>query len=249
MGNFKCGLVSISFRNHTSEELVKAVSEAGLDAIEWGSDVHAPYADIEKLENIVNLQKEYNVECSSYGTYFYLGRDDIALLPEYIKAAKILGTDILRLWCGVKGSESYTDEEKEELFEICRKASKIAEKENVRFCMECHAGTYPDTPESAVELMKAVNSPNFKMFWQPNQHQSVEYNEDFAKKVLPFAENVHVFYWEGIERFPLEKGKEDWRKYLDILGGKRYLLLEFLYDDKLTSLKGEGKTLLEIAGR
>ena len=42
---YKCGLVSVSFRNNTVEEIVKAVKYAGLSCIEWGSDVHAKNTD------------------------------------------------------------------------------------------------------------------------------------------------------------------------------------------------------------
>ena len=47
-----------------------------------------------------------------------------------VKAAKILGTDIVRIWCGGKNSEDFTEQEKNELFEEGRKAAKIAEAES-----------------------------------------------------------------------------------------------------------------------
>ena len=99
---FRSGLVSISFRSLSPEEIVALCREAGLCAIEWGSDVHAPYNDPQKLNRIVALQKESGIVCSSYGTYFKLGVHDTEELHGYIAAAKLLGTDILRLWCGDK---------------------------------------------------------------------------------------------------------------------------------------------------
>ena len=39
---YHAGLVSISFRENSPEEIVKACVAAGLRYIEWGSDVHAP---------------------------------------------------------------------------------------------------------------------------------------------------------------------------------------------------------------
>ncbi len=249
MNNFKLGLVSVSFREHSTDELVKAVSDAGLDCIEWGSDVHAPYNDPDALAHIVKLQKEYGITCSSYGTYFRFQKTDISELPAYIAAAKALGTNILRLWCGVKGSESYNEDEvgKKELFDLCRKAADIAEKENVYLCMECHSRTYTDSPESTVELMKAINSSHFCMFWQPNQNRDVDYNIDFARTIEPYTKNLHVFHWEGSNKFPLSKGASDWQKYIGIFNDNRALLLEFLYDDKLSSLSSEAATLKEIA--
>ena len=41
---YSSGLVSISFRSHTPDEILRAAAESGLTQIEWGSDVHAPRA-------------------------------------------------------------------------------------------------------------------------------------------------------------------------------------------------------------
>lgn len=246
---YHLGLVSISFRAHTPEELLQAVKEAGLTCIEWGSDVHAPKDDLENLENLVKLQASYGITCSSYGSYFKVGRDPLEELPDYIKAAKILGTDIIRLWCGGKNSEDYTEEEKEALFETCRQAAKIAEAEGVIFCMECHNNTYTNRKEGALELMKAVDSPAFRMYWQPNQFRTQEENIAYAELLSEYITHLHVFHWEGHERFPLRDGVEKWLPYLEKLEGDRALLLEFMPDDKLTSLGEEAKALAEIAER
>ena len=53
--NNKLGLVSISFRKNTVEEIFEAVKGAGLSCIEWGSDVHAPYNDSQKLQKSIYL--------------------------------------------------------------------------------------------------------------------------------------------------------------------------------------------------
>ena len=44
---FVTGLVSISFRGLTVDEIIRHVAEEGLDAIEWGGDVHAPAGNID----------------------------------------------------------------------------------------------------------------------------------------------------------------------------------------------------------
>ena len=67
------GVVSVSFRDKSEEEILSAARAAGLSFIEWGSDVHAPCNDIEKLKRISELQGAYGISCSSYGTYFRLG--------------------------------------------------------------------------------------------------------------------------------------------------------------------------------
>ena len=109
--NYKLGLVSVSFRQHSPKEILEAAKAADLSCIEWGSDVHAPCRDIDRLREIAELQREYGIKCSSYGTHFRLGETPIDELESYITAAKILGTDILRLWCGRKCGKDMSTEE------------------------------------------------------------------------------------------------------------------------------------------
>lgn len=244
---YKLGLVSISFRNIDVEAIIKYAKDAGLSCIEWGSDVHAPNDDVKKLDKIVELQNRYGIKCCSYGTYFRLGKNDITQLQSYIDAAKALGTDILRLWCGDKNSEDYTSEEKTALFEECKAAADIAKKNGVVLCMECHNNTYTNTKEAAFELMHAVNSEHFRMYWQPNQFRSEAENTEYAKLISPYTENIHVFNWKGDEKFPLCEAKEVWRKYLTCFKSNKTLLLEFMPDGKIESLKKEAATLKEIA--
>ncbi|MBE6892207.1 MAG: sugar phosphate isomerase/epimerase [Ruminococcaceae bacterium] len=243
---YKTGLVSISFRSLSVEELVNKVKDAGLEYIEWGSDVHAPKDDIKKLEMIAKLQEETGIKCSSYGTYFRFMKDDPEELRGYIKAAKILGTDILRLWCGTKGSKDMTDEDLENLYKDAEKAAKIAEENGVKLCMECHNDTLTDWKEPALALMQRVNSPAFRMYWQPNQHRTLEENIAYAKMLAPYTEHLHVFNWAGDKRFPLIDGVETWKTYLKEFSDDKYLLLEFMPDDKIETLPTEANALREI---
>lgn len=242
--NYNFGLCSVSFRKHSPEEILRAMKEAGLSVIEWGSDVHCPP---EKADEIAALQRRHGIKCSSYGTYFRLGITPLEELERYIAAAKILGTDILRLWCGKKDSEDFTDEEKEALFADCKAAAKLAESHNVTLCLECHHRTYTNRKESALELMQAVDSPHFRMYWQPNQFRTEEENLACAQLLSPYAEHLHVFNWKGDEKYPLLGAKEIWKAYLSCFRGDRTLLLEFMPDDQIESLKRETEALKEIA--
>lgn len=246
---YKLGLVSISFRKHSPLEIILAAKKAGLECIEWGSDVHAPYNDTEKLNSIAALQKEHGIYCSSYGTYFRLGVSEIEELPQYITAAKTLGTDILRLWCGDKAYAEYTEEEKKLLFAECKKSAEIAESKNVTLCMECHNHTFTDEIEAALELMKAVDSPYFRMYWQPNQFKTVQQNMNYAENISEYTRHIHVFNWSDDERYPLEESIEIWQKYLDKFKGERALLLEFMPDDDINSLSREANSLRKITNK
>lgn len=248
---YQLGLVSISFRPVTPETLIEAVKAAGLSCIEWGSDVHAPCGDEARLKEIARLQAAAGIRCCSYGTYFRLGKDDPAEFPQYIRAAKLLGTDILRLWCGTKGSEDYTEEELEALYADCRKVAAMAEAEGVQLCMECHNGTVTDRKEGALALMRAVDSPAFGMYWQPNQLRTVEENLAYAALLAPWTRHVHVFNWDcpnggSLEKYPLAQAVDTWKAYLEKLPGDRALLLEFMPDNRLESLSAEAAALKTI---
>ena len=249
---YRLGLVSISFRQHTPREILETMKQAGLTCIEWGSDVHAPRRDKERLREIVTLQKEYGIDCASYGTYFRLGETPMEELPDYIAAAKILGTNIIRLWCGNKCGADMTDEEWASLLAVCREAARIAEENEVVFCMESHHSTLTERMEDSLTLMREINSPYFRLYWQPFQWLEAEENLPIAQNIGPFTEIVHVFQWKKPKldptRFSLYEGAEEWRSYLRAIPAPRTLLLEFMPDDQLSTLPTEAEALRTIIG-
>lgn len=245
---YQAGLVSVSFRKLSPKEVIDAAKAAGLKCIEWGSDVHAPCTDIARLEEIAQLQKEAGLSCSSYGTYYYVGKDATEDIHAYIKAAKILGTNILRLWCGTKSSVEYTAEELEAVYAQGRELAKIAEAEGVTLCMECHGWSLTDEAQSALAMMQAVDSPAFQMYYQPSQYRTLEENLEYARMLAPYVHHLHVFNWEGDKQFPLKDGLDLWRAYLSCFEGPRTLLLEFMPDHRVESLPTEANALFELIG-
>ena len=248
MNEYRLGLVSVSFRRHSPEEIVKAARAAGLTCIEWGSDIHAPCRDTARLFEIVRLQKEYGMICSSYGTYFRLGVTPLAELSDYISAAKILGTNILRVWGGTKKGADMTPEELASFTDTCQKAAAMAEEAGVILCMECHMLSVTETTDYGVALLEAVNSPHFRMYWQPFQWLDTAGSLDVAKTYAPFVQHIHVFNWRGPKKLSLSEAVEDWRAYLSVLPPPRALLLEFMPDDRMETLLAEAEALRQIIG-
>jgi len=244
---FKTGVVSVSFRQLSVDEVIRYTKEAGLSYIEWGSDVHAPYDDPERLAYIAKAQAEAGIVCPSYGTYFKLGVDDVELLHGYSQAARTLGTDILRLWCGNKNYTELTAEEREFMISECKKAAKIAEEEGVTLCMECHQKSFTNVLEGALDLMRSVDSKAFRMYWQPSTKEGVEYNLEYARGIKDYVDTIHVFYYKDGKKARLEEGVSDWEQYLAVFDGDEKLLLEFMPDGSPESLKGEAETLNRLA--
>ncbi len=245
---YSLGLVSVSFRKHTPKQILEAAKKAGLSFMEWGSDVHAPYNDSPRLYEIAEMQKEYGIACSSYGTYFRLGETPIEELDGYIAAAKILGTDVLRLWCGTKSGKDHSQPEKQDLIMHCWKAAQIAEKAGVTLCMECHKKTYTQSLSDAIALMREIDSAHFRMYWQPFQWQTEAENLAYAESIAPYTRHIHVFQWKGEKRYSLCEGIGEWQHYLRKFETPRTLLLEFMPDNRIESLFTEAQALKTIIG-
>lgn len=242
------GLVSVSFRAKEPREILRAMQGAGLAQIEWGSDIHAPCHDLARIDGLAALQREFCITCSSYGTYFRLGQTPVTELEPYILAAKRLGTNVLRVWCGTKSGADMTKDEVTSLLSDCRAAAALAEAHGVTICTECHLRTFTERPEDALTLMRAVDSPHFRTYWQPFQTRTVEQNLAYLRALAPYVTHLHVFQWKGADRFPLADGIAEWQAYLALLDPPHTLLLEFMPDDRLETLAREADALRQMIG-
>lgn len=241
-----CGLVSISFRQHSVEEIIKAAKNAGLSYIEWGSDVHVPQGDAEKAIAVKEMMEQAGLKTSSYGSYYKLGQNQ-DILP-FLETAKLLGTDIIRVWAGTKGSALTSEEERKALTSEAKEISKKASKFGIKIDFEYHPNTLTDDADSAVRLIKEVDEPNCGIYWQPNYQLTEEANLAAAQKVLPYVDVLHVFYWSSdYKRLFMEQGKDEVLKYLKVFKDKDvYKLLEFVPEDKIEYLPKEAEVLFEL---
>ena len=83
------------------------------------------------------------------------------------------------------------------------------------------------------------------MYWQPNQFKSEGYNIKAASALADITRNIHVFHWDSeYKKYPLKEGTEIWKKYLSCFGGSHTLILEFMHDDRIESLKETAATLI-----
>ncbi len=239
-------MVSISYRELDFEDVLRIMSDAGLKYVEWGSNAQAPQNDIQKLQLIAEAQAKYGIQCCSYGTYFYLGITPIEELPDYIRAAKMLGTNILRLWAGKKTKDMCSQQEKDLLFNQCKLAAKIAEAAGVTLCLECHRNSYTETAQGAFELMQVVDSEAFRMYWQPDPYVSVEENIAYARLIQPYTVHLHAFHIKRSTSYPLAEGAEEWKLYLKEFTGDHLALLETLPDQRPETLQREADSLRSI---
>ncbi|MBN2558517.1 MAG: TIM barrel protein [Clostridia bacterium] len=249
----KTGLVSISFRKLEAFEIIDMTAKAGLDAIEWGGDIHVPHGDRKTAEYVHEKCMEKQILCPSYGSYYKVG-EYITPVAEFMKAldcASILESKIIRVWAGVKGSAEadpeYRDIITEELGLLC----DLAGKREIGIGLEYHAGTLTDDAGSAKTLIESAGRKNLSTYWQPPVGRSLVDNLYDIWLLGEYISNIHVFTWRGRERLELAAGIGDWIEYAGVLDGykSRFMMLEFIKDDSIEGFYRDADTLREIPGK
>jgi len=244
------GLVSITFRKLSAEEIIELVRHAGLKSVEWGGDIHVPHGDLARAKDVRRQTEEAGLEVAAYGSYYRLGKSAKEGLDfdEVLGSAVALGAPRIRIWPGAKPSAEADEAYRRE---IADEANRIAEKAagaGVGIAYEYHANTLTDTNESAQDLLARTDHSNITTLWQPPNGKSPEYCLEGLNAVLPRLSNVHVFHWgpSSKDRNLLEAGTERWKPYLEALrstGRDHHLLLEFVKDDSPENFLADAATL------
>lgn len=234
----KTGLVSVTFRELLPREIVELCQRAGVDAIEWGGDIHVPHGDLAKAKEVAELTKSGGLEVASYGSYYrvYESVKDGLSFDTVLKTAQTLGAPTIRVWAGAKGSAhadaAYRKAVADDLNDICQKAAAVG----IGISLEFHGNTLTDDLNCTLDLLKAVNQPNLKTLWQPSIEMSFDRQKEALLGVLPWLNYFHVFTWtrgdaNDIVRHPLKEGAESWQSFFRICK-PAYALIEFVDGDK-----------------
>ncbi len=140
---FKLGLVSISFRSLSVEELIRLVEEAGLQGIEWGGDAHVPHGDLAAAGRIRRLCEEAALEISAYGSYYKYG-DCLTPKgkgPEFesvLDSAEALGTSMIRVWAGETGSKESSEDWFNRVVARTQEIAELSAKRGISIGFEFH---------------------------------------------------------------------------------------------------------------
>lgn len=253
---FENGLVSVSFRGLSPEEIIEHTARAGLSCIEWGSDVHLPPADIERARKVAEQTSAAGLRVSSYGAYFRIGVTPVEQFADLLAAASAIGAPLVRVWAYDRCLAECGGELWDHLVESARMIADMAAKKGIKVCLECHNHTLTEDYHTALRFLQAVGHPALRMYWQPNEHRDHAYNLEAAKALAPYTECIHVFHWDARGHYPLADGMREWEAYLsvfrELLPDKPLpLLLEFMPDNRVESLPTEAETLkklIEVVG-
>lgn len=234
----KTGLVSVTFRQKSIEEIVKLAQKAGLFAIEWGGDVHVPHGDLESAKSACRLTKESGLITASYGSYYRAGtKMDFSPVLE---TALNLQAPNIRVWAFNKGAAETAPFEREETVNDLQECVNLAKKHGITVSCEFHAGTLTDSAEGALKLLSEIEG--LKTYWQPQTSLSIIERKQGLEAVLPYITNIHVFNWTKKERLLLEEAKDEWKNYFGLVQDG-FALLEFVKDDSEKSFFSDANTL------
>lgn len=246
------GLVSVTFRDKTKEHIAQLCVKAGLDAIEWGGDIHVPHGDIESAKQARALTEANGLITTCYGSYFRLLRDSVSDFESIVQTAVALNAPKIRVWCGNVCAEQCSCDDRKRLFSDCKSILETANEYGVGVHFECHRDSFTQTKEGASELFGHFRALGLLGHWQPNPNISFEENIEYIDS-LPSVCSAHVFEWEekaGVPRImhPLSHGYDVWKAYVTALEGKALngrleLMLEFVNEGSEESFFLDASTL------
>ena len=247
------GLVSITFRQLTPQQIVELCCKNQLQVIEWGGDVHVPHGDIETATQVGRLTREQGLDVTAYGSYYRLavspadGLDFSAVLAS----AVALETKAIRVWAGNRGSADSDASWREKVVQDALRCADLAAEKGITICYEFHGGTLTDTLESTCDLLAATEHPFIKTLWQPPHSRPLEECLAGLRTLAPRLQHVHGFHWwpDPAHRQPLRAGEERWKAYvaeLRALGIDANILLEFVAGDSPEALTDDALFLNEI---
>lgn len=249
----KCGLCSVTFRGKSVEEVLALVKHAGLESIEWGGDVHVPPdLDPQRVREIRARTEDAGVTIASYGSYFHIiegSSHNTHSWTQTMDVAELLGTSTLRLWCGGGDSCQADDALFREAADRAIEVAEAADKRHLTLAFEYHRGGLTDTAESTFKLLRCVDRPNLKTYYQTDGAPTSEAAVEDLKMLLPHLANLHCFYYPDGQRCLLEEGRDFWTpivQYLKEAGHACHLLLEFVKDDAEESFLRDAAALREL---
>lgn len=270
------GLCSVTFRALGVPEVARRARDAGLAAVEWGTDVHVPLGEPAAQDAVRAEAAAGGPAVASLGTYLRfdtpVGRATPAAAttaaaapptsvpPEpvpddgaaVLAAARRTGAPRVRVWAGSTGSADAPRATRDAvvggLRDLADAAADLAP--GLVIGLELHDGTLADGEEAAARLLDEVDRPAVGSYWQPGVGVPDEHALAGLRLLAHRVVAVHAFsWWPAYERLPLAARAPLWRGVLALLhdrGRPTDVLLEFVPDDDPDVLPREAAALRDL---
>jgi len=247
----RAGAASVTFRDLAPTEIIDLAGRAGLEAVEWGGDVHVPHGDVQRAREVAAMTREAGLEIASYGSYYRTGcrGGGHPTFDVVLETALALDAPLIRVWAGDRGAADATPDWWATVAEDTRRIADLAAGAGLRIAFEFHGHSLTDTAESAERLMRMTAQANVSSYWQLDPSLSPESRLEGLARVAPWLSNLHVFYYHDGRQTALAHGADEWRGYLRHAleqGGDRYALLEFVEDGQPENLLRDAAALHDL---
>ncbi len=245
------GLVSITFRQLSPEDIVARCAGCGLAGIEWGGDVHVPHGDLEAAKRVRTLSEEAGLQVAAYGSYYRAGEPGDLDFQAVLDSAAALGAPLIRVWAGKRSpadaDEAYVAGVVEDLVRI----TEAARGQGIEIGLEYHRYTLTETRAMVQHLLRELPADGPRFLWQPSVGWSFEERCASLAELDGRLANLHVFEWQPDfqNRHPLADGHHQWPAYFRqalAQPGDRYALLEFVVDNNPEVLAADARALLDF---
>lgn len=249
------GMCSVTLRALAIDEVAGLAGDAGLQAIEWGADVHVPPGDAAAVRAAVRAAARNGLSATSYGSYLQPTADD-AEIALVLDTALDLGAPTVRVWTPFGELPDCPADVWAARRDGLARIAAAANARGLQIGVEFHGWTLTHTAASANRLLDEINATNLWSYWQPVYWEEQLLDDATAqlaelRAVLPRLAHLHVYWWRGRSRFPLEQGAHVWPEALATAAaspwshGPRAALLEFVPDDDPSLVRREAAQLID----
>ena len=234
------GLLSVTFRSLPFERIIELTSEAELDGIEWGGDVHVPPGELKLAERIGQATRKAGLINFSYGSYWRADCEP----DKIVETAAALGVQWIRIWAGTLSSAACPPEIRHRTAEYIRQLCRHAG--GMQIAAEKHRNTLTDEAASAARLLDEVAEDNFFCYFQ--QESNCDNRKELAGLPGERIRAVHVQYCVNRQRMPLKNGFGEWNELLARIPENVPALLEFVRDGSVEQYHEDARVLKQLTG-
>jgi sugar phosphate isomerase/epimerase len=250
------GLCSVTFRSSSADAVLELAARAGVEGIEWGSDVHAPPGGGPAIDALAARTRDAGLEVVSYGSYLGMAPadgDDASTVDAALDSAEALGAPMVRIWTELGVTPASPPADRGRVIERTAALVDRITGRGLLATLEFHPATLTEVAASANQLLEALARPGLRTHWQPDPALSVDAALAELTAVTHHLAHLHTFAWgpAGIEdRRPLSEGAALWTAALALadhdgadLPGRRYALCEYVRGDEPEQLVADVRVL------
>ena len=214
----KFGANSVLFGGFDLDTAFKTIASAGYDGIELSAiDGMSEHLVLDRWQELAptirDLAATYNLQLLAMEQ----PSQDTAIMTRAFQAAAELGIPVVN--CG-PGGQTGDDESLRKSIDSLGALTEIAEKYGVTLCVKAHVGAAIHNTPTTLQVMEAINSPNFGIDMDPSHiHRAGENPVEALRAVISRVKHVHIRDCKGSQSGPgIPELQANGRGDIDLLG-------------------------------